>query len=172
MGYKAEVDRYLRVMWPIRTHFNSRPHEEVDDLSYITWYNLYIFQLTTSRRGRPIWGNLYGLNNIFQLTTSRRGRPSSTASWAATSRYFNSRPHEEVDVYCCAIWTNIGIFQLTTSRRGRRIRRRRKLLYNRISTHDLTKRSTRLLPSCASTDPISTHDLTKRSTRSRFSSCL
>ena len=77
-------------------HFNSRPHEEVDinqdvlrftanisthDLTKRSTFqdmskNPYIvFQLTTSRRGRPEDDAREMVEEAFQLTTSRRGRP-------------------------------------------------------------------------------------------------
>ena len=54
---------------------------------------------------------------------------------------FNSRPHEEVDAWC---------------------RRRVTALF--VSTHDLTKRSTRIVYFAIVSLNVSTHDLTKRST--------
>ena len=81
----------------------------------------------------------------FQLTTSRRGRPCLKKA-KTVRKYFNSRPHEEVD---------IGI-PLST-------------VYLSISTHDLTKRSTLASSSWLYPSSISTHDLTKRST---FFRCL
>ena len=143
-------------------YFNSRPHEEVDitacpgfNPTIISTHDLTkrstawavkavrtaIFQLTTSRRGRPppqhyyikkYWisthdltkrstqSSLTSLTNptTFQLTTSRRGRLLTDAPYRKV-RYFNSRPHEEVDWYAWSI-----------------------SLQSVISTHDLTKRST------------------------------
>ena len=56
--------------------------------------------------------------------------------------HFNSRPHEEVDLYGVKI----------------------ACVYV-ISTHDLTRRSTRFAPfACENVRNISTHDLTRRST--------
>ena len=123
---------------------------------------------------------------MFQLTTSRKGRQTSRSMYDLLW-YFNSRPHEEVDMYYIAC----GVY------------------YGGISTHDLTKRSTLLahylpfqnmyfnsrpreevdclqrhwkysplpfqlttsrggrrfaLSHCASPFVISTHDLTRRST--------
>ena len=57
-------------------------------------------------------------------------------------RYFNSRPHEEVD----------GIASVSFK------------IGDDISTHDLTKRSTEIYRDGEPVDYISTHDLTKRST--------
>ena len=58
-----------------------------------------------------------------------------------------------------------SLFQLTTSRRGRLARSGNNARSGRISTHDLTKRSTNTSGVKGVTWDISTHDLTKRSTR-------
>ena len=58
-----------------RKSFNSRPHEEVDQIPGTSL---------------PF--------TMFQLTTSRRGRLRSS-SLLAYFRSFNSRPHEEVDLH-------------------------------------------------------------------------
>ena len=78
------------------------------------------FQLTTSRRGRrsAIYG-ICGVGSSFQLTTSRRGRRNHAFSGTLRTR-FNSRPHEEVDSSTACIWVSSSC----------------------VSTHDLTKRST------------------------------
>ena len=55
---------------------------------------------------------------IFQLTTSRRGRPCEFLD-RIPDFYFNSRPHEEVAEFDTVI-SQFEAFQLTTSRRGRR----------------------------------------------------
>ncbi len=100
------------------SYFNSRPHEEVDltgkfgnlmcDSFQLTTsrrgrlipsespYLLPIFQLTTSRRGRRAIASQYLGSGTFQLTTSRRGRLPGVLP-LFLERYFNSRPHEEVD---------------------------------------------------------------------------
>ena len=55
--------------------FNSRPHEEVDPLAFLTPDIVQPFQLTTSRRGRQLCRLLEPrAYHLFQLTTSRRGR--------------------------------------------------------------------------------------------------
>ena len=98
--------------------FNSRPHEEVDSLTSVTSFWEIPFQLTTSRRGRPFPSCLICSCFSFQLTTSRRGRRLSPGhnllppqfqlttsrrgrhlyqGMSSLFRYFNSRPHEEVD---------------------------------------------------------------------------
>ena len=94
----------------------SRRGRRIGEFSY---WNPITFQLTTSRRGRPVTCispiNVRG----FQLTTSRRGRlrvaevgtyagnisthdltKRSTLHQSSSffkNKYFNSRPHEEVD---------------------------------------------------------------------------
>ena len=80
---------------------------------------LSTFQLTTSRRGRRDYNYKTCSSWSFQLTTSRRGRLLNYAMSNAVVRRFNSRPHEEVDVYLPYSSTSLSVFQLTTSRRGR-----------------------------------------------------
>ena len=78
-----------------------------------------IFQLTTSRRGRHRRILVRIKRKYFQLTTSRRGRHPAPEILPYIEP-FNSRPHAEVDVlFFCSF---IDIFEL--------------------STHDLTQRST------------------------------
>ena len=103
-----------------------------------------IFQLTTSRRGRlPRFRDKPNAVE-FQLTTSRRGRRREPQSYLTDF-----------------------LFQLTTSRRGRLRRSHSSWGIRKISTHDLTKRSTYTVQDWCFSEIISTHDLTKRST-SRF----
>ena len=71
----------------------------------------------------------------FQLTTSRRGRRQK----------------------CRRVHSKIQKFQLTTSRRGRPYTPGQYLPFTSISTHDLTKRSTR---SADARSPIRTFQLT------------
>ena len=150
-----------------KTPFNSRPHTEVDINSCSYIYRKWSFQLTTSHGGRPIRSGerdyCYYLSthdltrrstivrlstetrnkpfnsrphtevdNIsresmgsplsFQLTTSHGGRPSICSSSSFCLRSFNSRPHTEVDVDIQTIPVHIY-----------------------LSTHDLTRRSTRYI---------------------------
>ena len=124
-------------------HFNSRPHEEVDLSEFL----------------QPVLGYFYfnsrpheEVDRVHQVYRLR-------------GVHFNSRPHEEVDSAFDSEGKFIGLFQLTTSRRGRQkpmgkaqrngvfqlttSRRGRQGVKERleergiISTHDLTKRSTR-----------------------------
>ena len=120
-----------------------------------------IFQLTTSRGGRPEVGifdeyidiSTHDLTrrstvisdmgqwyNIFQLTTSRGGRLHQR-QLPQSYFYFNSRPHEEVDRYSgCTITDNENF----NSRPHEEVDDWRLMLLFRIiiSTHDLTRRST------------------------------
>ena len=71
-----------------------------------------------TKRSTP---ELYHSNydDVFQLTTSRRGRQLSCPYGRRLIGYFNSRPHEEVDVLERIACMDRDKFQLTTSRRGR-----------------------------------------------------
>ena len=123
------------------THFNSRPHKEVDSLLRRPSSISDVFQLTTSQGGRLNSSGLLAMSFIFQLTTSQGGRHKG-GLLHNFCLYFNSRPHKEVDV----IYRFDGDF------------------YS-ISTHDLTRRSTAIVFSPPSGLTISTHDLTRRSTQ-------
>ena len=119
-------------------YFNSHPHEE-DDISPTSGSFAKIpFQLTSSRRGWPIFlmstsvGMYFnshpheeddrqcpnqGQQDIFQLTSSRRG----WLNWCLYSNcylHFNSHPHEEDDVTAADLSISPFSFQLTSSRRG------------------------------------------------------
>ena len=145
-----------------------------------------VFQLTTSRRGRR-WQSA-GFFMTYAISTHDLTKRSTVGFrvWATHRKYFNSRPHEEVDdalrhvvahivisthdltkrstFLRCPFWTPF-LFQLTTSRRGRPFLPHLAALNCLISTHDLTKRSTfDFLQCCVTVIIISTHDLTKRST--------
>ena len=101
------------------------------------------FQLTTSRRGRlTSFMSSHKSKRSFQLTTSRRGRRFLERTYFFKRNHFNSRPHEEVDLRLLS-----EVEEMKT-----------------ISTHDLTKRSTKLSMQSHNMLHISTHDLTKRST--------
>ena len=115
---RSTMEQYQKSF--IMEHFNSRPHEEVDQLKEPFPQEDQLFQLTTSRRGR-----LEGLRNSFN-------------SWFIST-------HD------------------LTKRSTRRCRS--KIWFDIISTHDLTKRSTQVMLSQSLRSAISTHDLTKRSTR-------
>ena len=109
-----------------------------------------MFQLTTSRRGRPLYSQYNPIaiyvsthdltkrstaddlvllrNVVFQLTTSRRGRQCGICKiflWNC----FNSRPHEEVDNVRHERKSLCIMFQLTTSRRGRQQFLRKKFSF-------------------------------------------
>ena len=99
----------------------------------------------------------------FQLTTSRGGRPAGVKG-SAGGRYFNSRPHEEVDNGYPT--ESLAAFQISTHDLTRRstFTGRTNNNYMEISTHDLTRRSTRFQIHMERAWNISTHDLTRRST--------
>ena len=122
-------------------YFNSRPHEEVDCFEFACIKSNCIFQLTTSRGGRPLPQIETTTAFLFQLTTSRGGRR-----------------------FCQSILGFCKLFQLTTSRGGRRKQNTHCRQYTNISTHDLTRRSTVSSSPTIKLADISTHDLTRRST--------
>ena len=122
-----------------------------------------VFQLTTSRGGRRDAQDVANAAKAFQLTTSRGGRPVLEVGHALQQEYFNSRPHEEVDMPSACLGSPSSPFQLTTSRGGRPYITARLFVIcyfnsrpheevdslqqeylhlNNISTHDLTRRST------------------------------
>ena len=124
-------------MGNVYRNFNSRPHEEVEytDEMLSVIFNISTHDLT---KRSMIPAAIIPHTVIFQLTTSRRGRRPlavphsdeiiSTHDLTKRSRrprllpfsdqYFNSRPHEEVDVKS-RNREKKKRFQLTTSRRGR-----------------------------------------------------
>ena len=146
--------------------FNSRPHEEVDHNAKTIVTMIPVFQLTTSRRGRRLLSLSDSCILAFQLTTSRRGRLLWLLSARMRTFRFNSRPHEEVDRAGYGIV--FSILRVSThdlTKRSTGICYSRGFLSCSVSTHDLTKRSTCLLTLvCNSVPSVSTHDLTKRST--------
>ena len=87
-------------------------------------------------------------------------------------RYFNSRPHEEVD----CIWLGNGsTIRYFNSRPHEEVDGKYMLFFydlDKISTHDLTKRSTNPAIRGYRNFIISTHDLTKRSTAAHQMQCL
>ena len=125
-------------------YFNSRPHEEVDSFSSLLTFSEYVFQLTTSRGGRLLAAPLKIFTSA--ISTHDLTRRSTLCSFPLcfSFRYFNSRPHEEVDKDTVLPTVQARTFQLTTSRGGRLRRGSIDARELRISTHDLTRRSTRL----------------------------
>ena len=90
-------------------------------------------------------------SKTFQLTTSQGGRPEGNTTKLSSI-----------------------IFQLTTSQGGRPKTRAVSFFIFRLSTHDLTRRSTLLFLDRMGRNGLSTHDLTRRSTRysaRRWQSC-
>ena len=151
--------------------FNSRPHEEVDCFRRIFLVTYLIFQLTTSRRGRPVLGGV--LCQFIVISTHDLTKRSTIAAMVHYGQIldFNSRPHEEVDHRQKQRDYRARVFQLTTSRRGR-------LLpwswwpgqdYFNSRPHEEVD-AERVLCTCSSR--ISTHDLTKRSTICHYGSTL
>ena len=67
-------------MSALESHFNSRPHEEVDAAVLDRQDFSTKFQLTTSRGGRPLLLSRLIMTVKFQLTTSRGGRHTASAS--------------------------------------------------------------------------------------------
>ena len=100
-------------------HFNSQPHEEADKRPQECEILFFLFQLTASRRGWPIY-----------------------CKWLTVFSYFNSQPHEEADGIIPFWFQFPTTFQLTASRRGWRLTVCTEVMEHDISTHSLTKRLT------------------------------
>ena len=111
----------FRKNWKIKS-FNSRSRKEID-ISYCPRRaGLLLFQLTTSRRGRHfVVGNRKVVDGFNSRPHEEVDLPQNRNRSLIKS--FNSRPHEEVDIPPS----------------------RKQLQVQTVSTHDLTKRSTRLL---------------------------
>ena len=123
-------------------HFNSRPHEEVDSNSQYLCVLTYIFQLTTSRRGRlelTVFMCTYIHISTHDLTKrSTCGRVcqekhTEISTHDLTKRSTSDRSDKNDDEYISTHdltkrSTEVhndghyhnSLFQLTTSRRGRR----------------------------------------------------
>ena len=148
-----------------RMHFNSRPRKEVDGLRGKATGMVFSFQLTTSQGGRPRAAKHCCF--CIYISTHDLTRRSTYDDLQSNKVLidFNSRPHKEVDVdvqnwYCSRLYFN--------SRPHKEVDNDHKPILKllRISTHDLTRRSTDIEWPCAKIGSISTHDLTRRSTRS------
>ena len=103
----------------LHLHFNSRPHEEVDIIHHNTIESMYKYFNSRPRKEVDVAnGDHWAWAGYFN---SRPRKEVDRAAWSRDrpSDYFNSRPHEEVD----------AIMHLAE-------------LLERVSTHDLTKRST------------------------------
>ena len=127
----------------------------------------YLFQLTTSRRGRLSPDSAMPREKLFQLTTSRRGRLEWFRGFHC-GRYFNSRPHEEVDLSNMSLKKFCENFNSRPHEEVDDTQRVPQSPGKAISTHDLTKRSTMSRGVWNIPGIISTHDLTKRSTCQRI----
>ena len=180
-----EVDSCYYCYLSEKSHFNSRPHEEVDqEVSYPGMHHIISTHDLTKRSTCAVLQaksrediSTHDLTKRSTKTGMKKFRNMSISTHDLTKRstvrlclytlrqrYFNSRPHEEVDVDL-SHWGGGA----------------------KISTHDLTKRSTLIQPPpfrpyrhfnsrpheevdyrthCILTVryTISTHDLTKRST--------
>ena len=99
-------------------YFNSRPHKEVDVLGAVMTFPPVISTHDLTRRSTWLSAEMKTLKE-FQLTTSQGGR-LLLLYHVIVNKYFNSRPHKEVDWYHNSYRTCSG----------------------NISTHDLTRRST------------------------------
>ena len=105
---------------PFRSHFNSRPRKEVDEITPCNHVVAFSFQLTTSQGGRrSIVRN--SIASIVISTHDLARRSTCNPLNSRTSQfYFNSRPRKEVDtVRGCSV-----------------------SIRSNISTHDLARRST------------------------------
>ena len=78
--------------------------------------------------------------------------------------YFNSRPHEEVDIIPYLMQIARIYFNSRPHEEVDLCLSSRTQSHCRISTHDLTRRSTSTSHSARLGSDISTHDLTRRST--------
>ena len=162
-----EVDDQRRRRPVQHFHFNSRPHEEVDFFNLCFLFRWSIFQLTTSRGGRQSRNHVWNSSIVFQLTTSRGGRQpfqvlkgSKEVFQLTTSR--GGRLNQSGDP------KYLKLFQLTTSRGGRQSQWILsvsayifQLTTSRGGRHQWDWRHSQY-------HYISTHDLTRRSTESTW----
>ena len=185
-------------------YFNSRPHEEVDQGQVLKWALDFVFQLT--RRSTTVTVNTAEII-VFQLTTSRGGRPysirvlyilchisthdlarRSTCSQPdipldlhfnsrprkevdgrniltiAVGIYFNSRPRKEVDCLClilCSCWVYFN------SRPRKEVDSNpTSVEFGCIHFNSRPRKEVDFTNECRKVGwkPISTHDLARRST--------
>ena len=101
----------------VRSHFNSHPHEEDDDVPESENEAGWIFQLTSSRRG---WRIKWQINYRHKYFNSHPHEEDDQAYKIKLMRliHFNSHPHEEDDNTFANETIPNTIFQLTSSRRG------------------------------------------------------
>ena len=93
----AEVDRFTDVEKPICIYFNSLPHAEVDASNgVIPSFPIGYFNSLPHAEVDLLRQAVNILHRVFQLTTSRRGRPYISV-YVNSVFYFNSLPHAEVD---------------------------------------------------------------------------
>ena len=116
---REEVDVFAPGRRKKDTHFNSQPREEVDGTNLQVEAGTIISTHDLTRRSTFTATFSADTGFAFQLTTSQGGRRYCRKA-LLHNQHFNSRPHKEVD-------------DGTASYRDK---------HGRISTHDLTKRST------------------------------
>ena len=146
-----------------RPYFNSRPHQEVDAVNQPCHFLTVLSTHDLTRRSTRFLSSLHPADHAF-----------------------NSRPHKEVDHCVSTVLFHHFAFQLTTSQGGRR---KKNITLNceeyfqlttsqggrqntvavvpeskKLSTHDLTRRSTLPDRNNLSQGRLSTHDLTTRTT--------
>ena len=112
--------RFLLCKNIFENNFNSRPHEEVDrrrmdfcGMTLISTHDL------TKRSTDNVRVEL--TQGAFQLTTSRRGRPIPTSACYLSVDISTHDLTKRSTVLLRVLQTMITSFQLTTSRRGRRL---------------------------------------------------
>ena len=144
--------------------FNSRPHKEVDQSLRTVLIRSCFFQLTTSQGGRLVPHFLVLAILTFQLTTSQGGRPYVFYLKKGVLDFFQLTTSQGGRLYRVVMTYTVILFQLTTSQGGRLYPNLHTETVWRLSTHDLTRRSTPFTLIKVSGTTLSTHDLTRRST--------
>ena len=149
-------------MQNVVTYFNSHPHEEDDNE---TWVYGYLSDISTHiLTKRMTWTSLLFICIHLHISTHILTKRMTRFRAYVTSyrQHFNSHPHEEDDDED-GFETSLAVFQLTSSRRGwqRSVQHRRQRDYFNSHPHeeDDKNRTAR----CWS-KKISTHILTKRMT--------
>ena len=81
---------------PVRSYFNSRPHEEVDANEYHLVQEMFISTHDLTKRSTT---NIPSHHISPDISTHDLTKRSTEVCWNAEwkEQYFNSRPHEEVD---------------------------------------------------------------------------
>ena len=112
-----EDDVSIQADGGLLVNFNSHPHEE-DDRGILGGYRgIWVFQLTSSRRGWH-YETDYGSDRLtFQLTSSRRGWPCGTYNIGGQEAISTHILTKRMTGLKILSWFP-QIFQLTSSRRG------------------------------------------------------